>query len=143
MNFLSNLYFRMVQWTATFLMKCTNAVLRHFIKLQGKNPDFTAPVEQPKPAPAINDSASAWIVNTKSRPTRFGIASSDSWVRTIKDHPIIVSRKEFEEKQKEEKEKKIFEQTINEIGGDAISSLREAVSSIEKQTQVAAAIKKD
>lgn len=151
MKFFSNLYFRVVQWFATFLINRTNTVLRHLITLKGKDPDFVVPPPQPPPPAnlevSVNEDRAAWIVSTKQRPMRFGVGSASLWVSQPESHPILQARKAYEDKLAKQAAEKAAKEAqsveLTEVGANAIDALRSAVGSIEQELQVAASNKKD
>jgi hypothetical protein len=154
MNFFKRFYLSLVTWFATFLMNRTNAVLRYLIVLKGKDPDYVAPppppayseVNDPRgtPFPTVEESKAAWMVDLKARPSLQAFVSSDTFVKDNSKHPVLLSRKSYEEKQAKlaaQKAVKSIPVTIvsppittdvTEIGGDAIDSLREAVNGMEQ-----------
>ena len=129
----------------TDLISKTNSAARELLPLLGKNPDYVPPPPSPPPVfkPVnVDETKAHWVVDTKERPSRMNVVGSyDPWVKKPADHPILRSRTQYEEKLRAAEAEKEAKQAaidppmvteLTEIGGDALDSLREAVTKVEQ-----------
>lgn len=147
MKFLRKIYVAIYRWYTLHLIRMATKATHKLMVMIGKDPNAQLP---PPPAPYVPprfddmDINRAWMVDTKSRGNVWSVTDG-YYVHHPEDHPILRLRRQYEEKlAKQEAEKlakeaaakaaEVAEQALHvtEVGGDAINSLREAVSGVER-----------
>lgn len=145
-RFFYNLYVNVYKWYTLFLINKATKAAAKLMVMSGKNPNYVPPPPLPPPQPTIADALTTrhGVSHPTTLPPSFSSIGAP-WVKNPKDHPILQSRRQFEEKQAKAAAQKAIREAeakaaevakqaadITEVGKEAIDSLREAVHNIEE-----------
>lgn len=149
MKFLHHIYTVIYRWYTLHLIHMATKATHKLMVMIGKDPNAPKPLPQPYVPPKYDDMDinRAWMVDTRERPAkwRWATSSDSDYVKNPADHPIIRSRVVYQQKLAKQaieqaakeaaaKAAEVAQQAlqVTEIGSEAVNSLREAVSGVER-----------
>jgi hypothetical protein len=105
-NFFRNLYVSIYSWYALSLIRRATKAAAKLMVMSGKDPNYVAPPPAPYVPTTFNDDDinRAWMVDYKNRGSVYLVVDG-YYINNPKAHPILRSRKEWEEKLKKAADK--------------------------------------